>query len=201
MSSLHHFEFFDPSSPTRSWFLVVRPKWPYRLGIIGGPMFGLSLLLFLLARHLPGDASEKAMLLAVLGGVLAGVMLGGAWAGVLRLGQGGVGPMAGSLAFPLAVVYAVAQRGSDDMRTIASVIVGSLAAFAWGHVAARVDAVLRVFAAASAILWTLVFIAVVKQWDMPRALPVVSLSALAVTSVCLVFWFLQLRDAPPDQEL
>jgi hypothetical protein len=128
------------------------------------------------------------------------VLLGLAWLGVVRGGQGGLGPLAGSFAFPLAVAYAYLERDSHDMRTTVALIVGSLAAFALGHVAAPCDALLRGLAAVSALLWSLVFVAVVKQWDTANALHVLSLIALVLTSVCLVISFLQLRHAPLRQD-
>lgn len=164
-------------------------------------MFGLSLLLFLIAVHLPGNSGETAALLGAFGGMLAAGLLGIAWLGVLRGGQGGAGPVVGSFAFPLAVAFAYFQRGSHNMRTTEALIVGSLAAFAWGYVAAPCDAVLRWLAAASAMLWSFLFIAVVKQWNIPSALHTLSLVALALIGVCIAFSFLQLRDAPPHQEL
>ena len=199
--SPHRFDLHDPAASTWSWFLVPRPQWPYTLGAIAGPTFGLSLLLFLTAAYLPGDSGATIGLLSILGATLGAVLLGVAWLGVVRGGQGGLGPLAGSFAFPLAVAYAYLERASHDIRTTAALIAGALAAFAWGHVAAPCDALLRGLAAVSALLWSLVFVAVVKQWDTANALHVLCLIALALTSVCLVISFLQLRHAPPRQDL
>lgn len=164
-------------------------------------MFGLSLLLFLLAAYLPDDSAATLGLLGLLGATLGAVLLGLAWLGVVHGGQGGLGPLAGSFAFPLVVVHAYLERDIYDTRTTAALIAGALAALAWGHVAAPCDALLRGLAAVSALLWSLVFIAVVTQWDPANALHVLCLIALALTSVCLVILFLQLRHAPPRQDL
>ncbi len=189
-----------PAPSSSNWLLVPGPQWPYTVGAIASPVFGLSLLLFLTAVYLPDASGATLGRYGVLGGALAGVLLGIAWLGVLRDGKGGVGPMAGSFAFPLAVAYVYFQRGSHDPMTSAVLIIGSLAAFAWGNVAAPGNAVLRGLAAVSAMMWSFVFVAGVKQWDMPSALHALSLTALAVATVCLVFTFLELRDAPRRRE-
>lgn len=199
--SPHRFDLHDLSASTRAWFLVPRPRWPYNLGAIAGPLFGLGLLLFLTAAYVPEGSAATVGLLGFLAATLGAVLLGLAWLGVMRNGHGGLGPLAGSFAFPLAVAHAYLERDTYDMRTTMALIVGSLAAFAWGHVAAPCDALLRGLAAVSALLWSLVFVAVLTQWDPANAVHVLCLIALALTSVCLVISFLQLRHAPPRQGL
>jgi hypothetical protein len=184
-----------PRARSRSSFPVLQLRWPYYLGALASLMFGLSLLLALIAVHLP---AKTAVVAGVFGGAFASALIGNAWFGVLCNGQGSAVPIIGSFPLPLAV--ACLERGSYDMKTTAAIVVGSLAAFSWSHVAAPCDAFLRGLAAVSAMLWSFMFVAVVKQWDMPSAFHALSLVALAVTSVCVGLSFLQLRPEPPRQD-
>jgi hypothetical protein len=195
--SSHRFDLHDPSASDSFSFLFFRPGWPYVLGAIAGPMFGISMLIFLAAAHTHGNGGEAAALLAILGSTLASLFLGIAWFGVLRGGQGGAGPLVGSCALPLAIGYLYLDRGSYDLNTAGALIVGALAAFGWGHVAAPGGAVLRGCAAGSAVLWSLLFVAVVRRWDMPTGLVGISFVALSLAALCLAFSFPRLQYAPP----
>jgi hypothetical protein len=200
--SPYRFDLHDPSSSDSFSFPVLRSRWPYSLGALAGPVFGLSVLLFLAAALTRGNSGETASLIAVFGAVLAGVLLGIAWLGALRNGHGGAGPIAGSFAFPLTVTYLCLRylclgRGSNDLNTAAALVAGAVAAFAWGHVAAPCGAVVRGLAAVSAMVWTFLFIAIVRRWDVPNAVVILSLFAVSLTSISLVFSFLRLQHTAP----
>lgn len=187
-------ELYDPTT-SRS-LLILRPRWPYRLGAIAGPLLGLCVLLALAAPWLPGRSVETAAAVAQIGIVLAELLLGIAWIGVLRAGQGGAGPIAGSFAYPLVLAYLSLDREHDPI-TILALLIGAFAAFAWGHAAAPLGALGRGFAVVTATLWSVLFVAVLKQWAVPEAIQILAMVALALTGIGLAASFLWLRYAAP----
>lgn len=194
----HHFDLEDdPSASDSLSFLIPLPGWPYILGAIAGPAFGCNLLLFLAAARMRADAGEGLALLAVFGAALAGMLLGIAWFGVRRDGQGGAGPLAGSFAFPLAVAYLYFSRGSHGSDTAAALATGALAVFGWGHAAAPCNPVIRGLAVVGAVMWSLLFAAAVGRWDIPNTLVLLSIVELSLTSILLAFSFSKLRYVSP----
>jgi len=169
--------------------------------MFAGPAFGVSVMVALVAANAPGNSGDTAGILGICGALLAMLMLGMMWIVVRRHGQCSAAPIWGSFALPLALTglclkFMYLGRGSTDLHTLAVLVVGALAAFGWGHVAAPCGTVVRVLAAVSAMLWTSVLIAVVMRWDVPSTIVVFSLLVIALTSSSLVFSFLRLQDLP-----
>jgi hypothetical protein len=184
-----------PSASTSLLSLLLRPRWPYVLGAIAGPLLGICLLVLLATLHLTWRGSGTAGFLATVGGVIASTLLGIAWFGVLRGGHSGVGPVAGSFAYPLATIYAVFHPEWRDMFANAALITGALAAFGWGHVAAPSRGIVRMLATTAAMLWSFLFLGVLARWPVPGVIVTTAFVALALLCIALAFSFPPLRLA------
>lgn len=197
MSSLR-VDLHDPSSSAAftATFPALHARWPYLLGAIAGPVYGASALVLLIATHTRGQAGEGAARLALLAAVIGGALLGIAWLALLRRGHGGAAPIAGSLALPLALSCVWLGGSGPYLSTTAMLIAGALAAFGWGHAVAPGLVVLRALAAGSALLWTLAFVGIARDWPLPPSLLSFAFLATALTGICLACSFLSLRYAP-----
>ena len=193
--TIHTLSPTDPSTPLPTIF--ARPRWPYLLGAVAGPVLGTGALVAILAVN---GAFHGLVQLALFALALGGALLGVAWLGVLRHGHGGVGAIAGSFAVSLAVVYLHVHRAEWwQARQHGMIFAAAIAACACGHVLVRGLGVVRVLAAIAAVLWGLVFLVLRQRLVLPRALEVAlvtsALGAIALTGCALAVMFPTLRRA------
>lgn len=141
---------------SQSMMFSLRSRWPYAVGAVAGPVFGVAALVMLAA--IVGEQAGLVPVAAV-GLAVGGAGLAIAWGAVIGHGHGGAATVIGSLAVPLAIMLLYAQADRLDAAVQGTkLLVGAFALSAWGHAMARNLGGFRIAGAFAAALWTTVFL-------------------------------------------